>query len=67
MTTSIENSSTDHVITEIAKLLTQAMHEKYESGEYLMAERLSVCRDLLAAPNLREPMVPTVAKGIHQE
>ena len=67
MTTSIENSSTDHVITEIAKLLTQAMHEKCKSGEYLMAERLSVCRDLLAAPNLREPMVPTVAKGIHQE
>ena len=67
MTTSTQSNSTDHVITEIAKLLTQAMHEKCKSGEYLMAERLSVCRDLLAAPNLREPLVSPVAEGLHHE
>mgnify|MGYP001396578609 CR=1 FL=1 len=67
MTSSVHSDSTDRVLTQIAKLLTQAMHAKSAAGEILAAERLSVCRDLLGAPNLREPVLPVIPQRVHQK
>lgn len=67
MTTSTLCDPTDRVLTQIAKLLTQAMHAKSAAGEILMAERLSVCRELLSAPNFREPVVSEMSERIYQE
>ena len=47
------NELTDHDLTQAAKFITKALHAKRKAGEITWAERLSISRDLLSAPNIR--------------
>ena len=57
----------DRDLTEAAKLITKALNAKRKAGQLTWAERLSVCRELLSAPNFREPLVSEMSERLHQE
>ena len=67
MTTSTLYDPSDRDLTEAAKLITKALNAKRKAGQLTWAERLSVCRELLSAPNFREPVVPSMSERIYQE
>ena len=47
------NELTDHDLTQAAKFITKAFIAKRQAGENTWAERLSIARELLSAPNIR--------------
>ena len=67
MTTSTLYDPTDRDLTQAAKFIAKALNAKREAGEITWAERLSIAIELLAAPNLREPLVSSMPERIHQE
>ena len=67
MTTSTLYDPSDRDLTQAAKFIAKALNAKREAGEITWAERLSIAIELLAAPNLREPLVPSMSERIYQE
>ena len=67
MTTSTLSDPSDRDLTQAAKFITKALNAKREAGEITWAERLSIAIELLAAPNLREPLVSSMSERIYQE
>ena len=57
----------DRDLTQAAKFITKALHAKREAGEITWVERLSIARELLSAPNFREPVVSSMSERIYQE
>ena len=55
----------DHELTQAAKYINKALHIKRCEGDLSWAERLSIAMDLLAAPNVQEPVLPSVPSRVH--
>ena len=64
MTASLSNPA-DHELTQAAKFINKALHIKRCEGDLSWAERLSIAMDLLAAPNLQEPVLPAVPSRVY--
>ena len=58
---------TNRDLSQAAKYINKAMHSKCEEGDYVWANQLSKCIDLLAAPDLREPVLPDVPKRVYTQ
>ena len=55
----------DHELTQAAKFINKALHIKRCEGDLSWAERLSIAMDLLAAPNVQEPGLPSVPGRVY--
>ena len=55
----------DHELTQAAKYINKALHIKRCEGDLSWAERLSIAMDLLAAPNVQEPVLPAVPSRVY--
>ena len=55
----------DHELTQAAKYINKALHIKRCEGDLSWAERLSIAMDLLAAPNVQEPVLPSVPGRVY--
>ena len=64
MTASLSNPA-DYELTQAAKFINKALHIKRCEGDLSWAERLSIAMDLLAAPNLQEPVLPAVPSRVY--
>ncbi len=64
MTTSHLNPA-DHELSQAAKYINKALQIKRCEGDLSWAERLSIAMDLLAAPNVQEPVLPAVPARLY--
>ena len=55
----------DHELSQAAKLINNARSIMREQGNLPWAERLTIAIDLLSAPNIQEPVLPSVPSRVY--